>query len=234
MAWPLLYVAGVNVVRSTWQSRVHGVVEQLAEGLAAGQHERIRRRIRDLADDLMRDMLHAICGASASELAEAMTAFEESRPERAALQRAVARMSTVERFSKTDSAHPRHTTQLTQAHPEESGRRERERASRLPRPPSQTHDPFDITMPSELLASTEETKQNRSDGSGSTAATRHASGRETRLPRLLSTLATSPASADDAEAESERRPKVVLREGERLLKGTGSGVVIRRERRVKP
>ncbi|MDP9149048.1 MAG: hypothetical protein M3O36_03780 [Myxococcota bacterium] len=118
---------------------------------------------------------------------------------------------------------------------EESGHRQREPASHgVHHPPSQTHDPFDITMPSELLASTEETKQGRSDGGTTAGATGQAYVAEPRLlPRLLSTPA-SPAAGDDAEAESERRPKVVLREGERLLKGTGSGVVIRRERRVKP
>ena len=240
MAWPLLYVARVNAVESTWRSRVRGITEQLADRLADGKDAKLRRQIRVLADDLMREMLRAVCAASASEIAQAISALEDTRAERAALQRSSAGARLNGRPHKTDFA-------LALAADAALGRRagqaHRERATDsrdadVSPPQSHAPNPFDITMPSELLASTDDAKPARSDDARAAAAasTPSTEGEPRVPPRVLSASdgSSRTAAADEAEAASERRPKVMLREGERLLKGTGSGVVIRRERRVKP
>ncbi len=239
MAWPLLYVARVNAVESTWRSRVRGIIEQLADRLADGKDAKLRRQIRVLADDLLREMLRAVCSASASEIAEAISALEGTRAERAALRRSAAGARLNGLPHKTNFA-------LALAADAAFGRRggpaHRERATDsrdadLSPPQSHAPNPFDITMPSELLASTDDAKPARSDDARAAAAasTPPTEGDPRVLPHLLASDSSSrAAAADEAEAASERRPKVMLREGERLLKGTGSGVVIRRERRVKP
>jgi hypothetical protein len=119
------------------------------------------------------------------------------------------------------------------------------------RSPLGSHDPFDITSPGELLASagsrttTGETFDLTSPKVGHSAARFEdslvASATEPSKPDdAPSTLAATtskqahtdgPVVAIDPSAASERRPRVVLREGERLLSATGSGVVIRRARR---
>jgi hypothetical protein len=125
-------------------------------------------------------------------------------------------------------------------------REESERPSRAPLP----HSPFDITSPGELLASTSalsslQAKTADMPKAEASQAAVHVrplvasidSGADTNsrtgpMPASAPTTENVVAlSATDSEAASERRPRVVLREGERLLSATGSGVVIRRERR---
>jgi hypothetical protein len=97
------------------------------------------------------------------------------------------------------------------------------------------HSPFDITSPGDLLASVQVLGRRGplDDNSAQQPAARVPSA---AADYLTATPATPPAppSTSDIEAASERRPRVVLREGERLLSATGSGVVIRRERRIAP
>lgn len=119
----------------------------------------------------------------------------------------------------------------------------REDKGRRPKAPL-AHGPFDITSPGELLASTSVLSYPQARAVETPKA-------EPSQPTMLVQPVAAPApsapgppqpttvsaenvvalSPPDSEAASERRPKVVLREGERLLSATGSGVVIRRERR---
>ena len=115
-------------------------------------------------------------------------------------------------------------------------------------------DPFDITSPGELLASAGSHPSpaevldritanfDRASAAAVQAAqpSRSASpskesprpdDSEPTLPSARAPTESGPGAPSDQETASERRPRVVLREGERLLSGTGSGVVIRRARR---
>jgi len=160
-------------------------------------------------------------------------AEESGRPlRRNAAQRALARDSKQQRVQSMDRI---------------------EEAGREPRSSLGTHDPFDITSPGELLASA---GSGTSSGEAldriamnfdrvTAAAGRAAPAAPPTTPvadasKPADSLPAPPAAptpADgaiapvDRETASERRPRVVLREGERLLSATGSGVVIRRARR---
>ena len=208
----------------------------------------LRRQIQSLADDLMRSILGAITESSAVEIGElirtgalASAPLVPNQPRRAAARFATMQTNAAERTAASDAPN-RRQGQLRER-VKESGRETRSSLA--------SHDPFDITSPSELLASTHSTPRTVAafgpllDGtppgvnasSGVDAAPRAADG-----PLLLDPQRNPPAAgesaaalpAGDREAESERRPKIVLREGERLLSSTGSGVVIRRERRMAP
>ncbi|HXN31378.1 MAG TPA: hypothetical protein VN894_05925 [Polyangiaceae bacterium] len=126
-----------------------------------------------------------------------------------------------------------------------------EEAGRDARSSFGSHDPFDITSPSELLASAGSRTSpgeildrialsfDRAVGGGEGAPAASASEpSKPDDPRSAPpatppqrTPVDSPVVAIDTGAASERRPRVMLREGERLLSATGSGVVIRRARR---
>jgi hypothetical protein len=178
-------------------------------------HAQLGSRIRELVGNLMRDVLAALATASATDIAELLARSGDVSWKRAARARATQRYSPPR--SVPASGDPNDDADT--------------------KPPVVPADPFDITSPGQLLASP-----------------------DAILPRTLETpildppiQAASPAPVAppaaereaepesstalrdaDADAASERRPKVVLRAGERLLSATGSGVVIRRERRTAP
>jgi hypothetical protein len=215
----------------------------------------LRRQIHRLAEDLMRDILGAITESSAAEIGELIRTgalvsapLVPNRPRRTAPHSAPMQTNAAERTAPSDASNRRQGTLRERVN--ESGREARSQVA--------SHDPFDITSPSELLASTHETRRTVSafgplfDGtppridSAGTKATDASSGLDAApkaadapsldpngsLPAAGESVGALPAG--DREAESERRPKIVLREGERLLSSTGSGVVIRRERRISP
>jgi hypothetical protein len=286
---------------SARQTTVPKAGERLANNWVGTDFAQLRQRIRDLVDDLMRDVLDAVSMASAVEIggligildsrrdrdgtpsnldrARARAAGVPSRPDRA-VARAAHEPSRLDRVT-VRAAEMTSTPGERASSPKRDGggragdpyaARRRGRSRLLP------HSPFDITSPSELLASTgivpvppAATAPPSGQASGRSAASfdratpRGGDLLDGRSPRLDPTAARAadatsappgrgrdpndasssgqePAatdssitlSASDAEAASERRPKVVLREGERLLSATGSGVVIRRERRFSP
>jgi hypothetical protein len=96
--------------------------------------------------------------------------------------------------------------------------------------------PFDITSPGDLLATVQAMGRRALAVEENAAPPPAAAAAPPSAPELPPTLAAPPAppSTSDIEAASERRPRVVLREGERLVSATGSGVVIRRDRRIAP
>ena len=182
-------------------------------------HAQLRPRIRELVGNLMRDVLAALATASATDIAELLARSGDVSWKRAARARATQRY-----------APPQSVPALSESNDDSDTK-----------PPALPADPFDITSPGQLLASP-----------------------DAILPRTLETpfldlpvqapiqppssAPVGPPTAEkeaepesstalrdvDADAASERRPKVVLRAGERLLSATGSGVVIRRERRTAP
>ena len=178
-------------------------------------HAQLGPRIRELVGSLMRDVLAALATASATDIAELLARSGDVSWKRAARARATQRY-----------APPQPVQALSDPNDDSDTK-----------PPAVPTDPFDITSPGQLLASP-----------------------DAILPRTLQTpildlpiQAASPAPVGplatereaepesstalrdvDGDAASERRPKVVLRAGERLLSATGSGVVIRRERRTAP
>jgi hypothetical protein len=98
----------------------------------------------------------------------------------------------------------------------------------LPSAPNR-RDPFDITMPSELLDSVGRTPPREEEmPPASVRRVRPARSPRPRTrpaPRVLE----APAAAAP-EVEAPRPPAVSLREGEQVVRASGSGVVIRRAR----
>ena len=222
-------------------------------GLARGADlAKLQRRVRTLVRELMREVLAAVAMASPAEIGE----LYRERPERKSFglehAPAVAPLVSAVRSSSNGLRAP--SARSETAPPRTRLRARRGLVGRTP--PAQTprkegaavvmqQDPFAITSPGELLASggSERDRHERREREAETAEHRpprepvalHAetpAPPEPVLPSLLEAPAPSPSS--DKVVESERRPRIVLREGERLLSATGSGVVIRRERRVVP
>ena len=207
-------------------------------GLSPVDVAKLGRHLRGLVDGLMRDMLAAITAASAAEIEvvigdlAASRRLERTRPQRPARDEArpvSPRHNGVARAAGRAPGRALGSEQRT-----EGG--DRPRLSQMPQ------SPFDITSPGDLLASVmmhaAAPAEERARPQISEPAAAPPAPRPDRAssPLLAHGPASPPAvpSAADIEAASERRPRVVLREGERLLSATGSGVVIRRERRVAP
>jgi len=184
------------------------------------RNAQLGRQIRELVQNLMRDVLGVVATASATELGELLAQAGDISLKRAA--------------AKAARAYGRSTLRRVEpALP--APRREFEKEEGTERRAALPADPFDITSPGELLASPDEISP---------------SARETSLPEVHEQPPTPQAPAPtearpaadsatalrdvESDAASERRPKVVLRAGESILSATGSGVVIRRERRVAP
>ncbi len=221
--------------------------------------QKLRRRVGELVEELTSGLLEAITKASAAEIATLLetpgvlpTPFDPRKYATGARER-----STLPRPAGAERS------TLTELRGSRNGfRSDGPDTNRDSGPAHGQSDAFDITSPGELLASTQET-QTKAPSTGVLAeGTRsHASpsGRgvaegllgleEVAEPRVARPAASQSVSAHDSpaapessvalpgkdqQADSERRPRIVLREGERLLSATGSGVVIRRERRVSP
>jgi hypothetical protein len=227
--------------RSARQSRVlHGGALRTTEPRAGdwprADVAKLGPRIRRLVDDLIRDLLGAITAASAADIGEVIGIMAEHRrlesmrprrPERAETSAPSPGRNGISRAGSRTPIRAPGTAQRA-----DEG--ERQRPSLVP------HSPFDITSPGDLLASVmmhatppaEERDRPQSPEAATAASDRRAN--RAPSPLLEQSPAVPPPSAADIEAASERRPRVVLREGERLLSASGSGVVIRRERRVVP
>jgi hypothetical protein len=177
---------------------------------------KLERQVRGLVSDLMRGILRAVAMASPAEIGDVFNDRERAS-------------------SSLDGARSVAPRARRRVVPEENVRHG-ERDAALP---GLSQDPFAITSPGEILASElSDAGKDRPRSvphqaeSGGSPSEMSPAPQQATLPAILQGAA-SP-SAGDREAESERRPKIVLREGERLLSATGSGVVIRRDRRVSP
>jgi hypothetical protein len=241
--------------QSARQTTVDETGDELEEGSSADETD-LRRTIRDLAANLVHDILAAVASASAAELGELIRLAPRDRGQDGAQS---SLDGTARLANETSRVHREAMRSELTSSPREGGRsaggdvsgfpwkrravtpRDDRLAQQAPirqreadaRAQPATHDPFDITSPHELLASTDELSPQPQATADSTDGS-HEAPRPTALPSLLQQPATESSTAlveSDSDAASERRPRVVLRAGERLLSATGSGVVIGRERR---
>jgi hypothetical protein len=167
-----------------------------------------RQRLRERTEDLVLDLLATLRTASLAEIAETTRALERRRKTRVS-----ARTSArIEGSSSTESGR------------KAQGSGDAEEAARVEERPATARNPFDITVPSELL----------DPPKTSTAASRDAQ----RVPRkqtsdlmgISVSSAASAASAASAPIEQPPHRGVSLREGEQLLRTGGGGAIIRRVR----
>ncbi len=247
--------------------------EQPAKDWASADFAQLRPRIYALVQDLMRGVLAAVVTASPAEIGELIRSAGQSRGKEGALLRFDRAARAVQGAPAASSAVFEDRTPISPGREAPPGAEER--ASALKRNAAKRslnrqgikrtsdsiddgdsrqtavglHDPFDITSPGELLASSDaqpapaetqaknSTSLDRSPADDAPAAPAEEQGKsDESLSNLLDDVpkrapTPTPVVALDSDAASERRPRVVLREGERLLSATGSGVVIRRARR---
>ena len=207
-----------SLVRSAGHMRKS---DSVAGGVSKTELAKLSRQVRALVDELMRGLLDAITASTAHEIGETIGALEEGMPI------AVVANERPKRNGVVRSG-PRSTPRVTAS----SRRQGAERS----RPSMAPQSPFDITSPGDLLATVQAMGRRVLAVEENAAPPPAAAAAPPSAPELPPTLAAPPApsSTSDIEAASERRPRVVLREGERLVSATGSGVVIRRDRRIAP
>lgn len=160
-----------------------------------------RQRLRERTDDLVLDLLAVLKTASLGEIAETTRALERRRKTRVS-----ARATSPASASKSGAS--RRSANLGDA--VEEGARAEEK-------PPATRNPFDITVPSELLEP---------------AKTSGAVHDAPRAPRKQTSDLTglSAAIAPSAPIEQPPHRSVSLRAGEQLLRTGGGGAIIRRVR----
>ncbi len=191
-------------------------VDQVAEQFATScVTSSTRREIRDLADDLVLELIGALGKASLAEIAQTLEVLEHRRQLRPPpAKRPAVTPSTLGRRG-TDSWERGSRTVETDA--ASGGAR----------------DPFDITKPSELLdqviVESPPARTGREEEppvSGTRAKKFEQPPTTPRAP-----VAATASSIDDNDGSvPPRPPAIALREGEQLVRSSGSGVVIRRVR----
>jgi hypothetical protein len=168
-----------------------------------------RRELRDRADDLVLELLQALRVASLAEIADAVAVLTRRQKARSVAADADKRLHarTGKSRSKRVAAEPRALT-----------------PTRSATTPART--PFDITMPSELLA-----PAGPSSEPGATEARVEAQAAQAPAPTPRSDKPDKPERSTPEQApDSSRSPRVALREGEELVRSGGSGAIIRRTR----
>jgi len=159
-----------------------------------------RTQHRVMADDLVLDLIGALRNASLGEVAALVALLERQQKNRPA------------------SATPKVTS-----HP-----------ARPPRPPAPPlrKDAFEITMPDELLDSVGRPRPRDEElpPPASVKRVRAPSPPVTRRPRQPRVTEQAEPAPPQQQEEEARPPVVALREGEQLVRASGSGVVIRRAR----
>jgi hypothetical protein len=175
------------------------------------------RQVRDLADGLVLELLAALRTAPLSEIAAVVATLERGRRTRSA------------RVAAEPSASS-HSKRNAEARSEaENGRAERFEPTRAA---PKSRDPFDITMPGELLDPTHADLRREDELPPSSARRSRTVRREPARPRgeVLGHGEETATSEESAKAADARPPAVSLREGEQLVRSSGAGVVIRRVR----
>jgi len=176
----------------------------------------LRLRLRELAERFALDLIESLRGATVEEVGQAMDALKSFR-------------SAARIFRGPLLGNDRRGGR------EERGSRHEMGAAASDRPslaPGVVRTPFDITMPSELLDAVESDSARARKEESTPSSSRRV---RASLPSLLVDRAKpvrAPSSATPVVAEVVPPPTVSLREGERVLRATGSGVVIRRARPV--
>ncbi len=160
-----------------------------------------RQRLRERTDDLVLDLLAALKTASLGEIAETTRALERRQKTRVS-----ARSTSLASAAQSGSSH--RGQNLGEAH---EGARAEEK------PPATTRNPFDITVPSELL------EPAKTSGGPHDAP---------RTPRKQTSdlMGLSATALPSAPLEQAPHRSVSLREGEQLLRTGGGGAIIRRVR----
>jgi hypothetical protein len=158
-----------------------------------------RNRLRERAEDLICDLFAALDGASLGEIAEARRTLERRRKSRTARPRPSAAIHGNGK-GEADKQGPRPAARANGV--AASDRREA------------THDPFDITLPSNLLSG--------SDG--------EANGKRRQGPRTSTGASLELVGLAARNGEGSHAARVSLREGEELLRTGGTGAVIKRVR----
>ena len=186
---------------------LRSAIDQIAERFATVCRTGSRRRLREYADDFVLEVLSALRTASLAEIAQTAAVLERRHRARAA----AAEASPIRLQRDRSGA-------------------ESERALEPVRP-APSRDPFDITMPGELLdpAAEAPASARRFREAPAVGATQVAS--QVQMPDILKTAEPSAStSAHEDRTEPARLPGVSLRDGEQLLRTAGAGVVIRRAR----
>jgi hypothetical protein len=187
---------------------LRSAIDQIAERFATASRTASRRRVRENADDFVLELLAALKTASLAEIAQTADALERRRRARAsAVEAASIRMQ-------------RERSEL-----------ESKQAPEPARPP-QSRDPFDITMPGELLDPAAEApasaRRFREAAPVGSAGPAEVAVRE--MPAILKSAEPSGSTATKEDRAEARLPGVSLRDGEQLLRTGSNGVVIRRAR----
>jgi hypothetical protein len=198
-------------------------VDQLAEQFATSCGASSRREIRDLADDLVLELIGTLGKASLGEIAQTLEALERRRELRPPpTKRPAAAPNTVTRRGTDGQERGSRTVETDAA---AAGAR----------------DPFDITKPSELLEQVivesppvRSIREDEPPASG-TRVKRPPHGAAAQRASAAHSVTATEESASGANNATGARipprpPAIALREGEQLLRSSGSGVVIRRMR----
>ncbi|HEV3193270.1 MAG TPA: hypothetical protein VGY54_22330 [Polyangiaceae bacterium] len=199
---------------------LRSAIDQIAERFATACRTGSRRRLRENADDLVLELLAALKTASLAEIAQTAESLERKRRARAsAVEAASLRMQ-------------RERSEVSKQAPE-------------PVRPPPSRDPFDITMPGELLDPAAEApasvrrfreaapvgSEEPRMGSGPMRQPGEEVAARAEMPAILKSAEPSGSTATKEDrAEAVRLPGVSLRDGEQLLRTGGAGVVIRRAR----
>ena len=191
----------------------------------------LRLRIRELAERFALELIQALRSATLQEVTEALDALNETsagRVSRAPSQSGVGRGGR----GQSASGGGRLPISLAQ-HASERSLGQTAMPGRPSLRAGAARSPFDITMPGELLDAVEsDSERLRMVRSGEPSPTSGRRVRETPPSSLLSdqrTVDSVVPKAPEPPAEAST-PSVALRAGERVLRATGSGVVIRRVR----
>lgn len=200
-------------------SHVQRIVERFATSCRSAAST---RQVRDLADDLVLELLGALRTAPLSEIAAVVANLERGRRTRPAPR---ARPEP----SGSASTHSRRTSD---ARSEMESARGVATIENPPRATTKSRDPFDITMPGELLDSTHSDARPDEDLPPSSGRRSRTGRREPGRGRAAALMHgdQTAASEDGAKPADVRPPAVSLREGEQLVRSSGAGVVIRRVR----
>src|SRR5271155_4621533 len=215
---------------------LRSAIDRAAERFASvcGGHPS-RRELRQHTDDLVLDLLNALRVASLAEIAEAVALLTRRRKERPA--HASPSPSPKSRATAPTSATPRNKRP-------KPTRRRVDHADRLGAPaalastPART--PFDITMPSELLAPASvsvasapierEPQSRRMVGMIGDGLAAREMPSSARAAAPVASPVAPVAPVNGAPRESAPTARIALREGEELVRRSGSGVVMRRTR----
>jgi hypothetical protein len=168
------------------------------------------RQVRDLAEDFVLDIMGALRSASLGDVANVLATLERRKRSRPA------------RPIESGAARARRSS---------PDRGVREVATRAP---VRSRDPFDITMPGELLEPAHADVRGEEELPPASAPRSRQPRLERSRPKKPSVLdddtARGPESTTEATAASDAAPAVALREGEQLVRANSAGVVIRRAR----